>query len=290
MESDSHRVIEAPSEINHSYASIRVTRSRLQKGLIALPQSLLHLFPKTNAMVQVLLDDSDSPQPKKYSHVAGTTKESRIGGMARWFEERGVRDGEELVIQLIDRERLLYRVSTHREFVATVKRHQRGLERATTVATARSHLDSLRRWINPVGMAVPLGEYHRLAERSFAEYRGMAHRVGRGERESTPPHLKALLGDIYGGRCQVCEFTFLKRDGSPYFEIHHLFPTKGHHPKNLVTSCANCHRQFEYATTGLHLDKQAWLVAVTFNSVRHVVYQALLDVRLAPPVKRVHET
>jgi len=290
MEPGRPHTTEAPSEIHHSYAAIRVTHSRLQKGLIALPRSLLDLFPKKDATIQVYLGDADHPQPKKYTHFSGTTKESRINGMSRWFDKECVGDGDELVVQLVDRERLSYRVSKRQEFVDTVKRHQRGLERARTVAMARSHLDNLRRRINPRGMTVPLNEYHRLAAQSTSDNRGVVPRVAHGERESTPPHLRMLLGEIYSGRCQVCRFSFLKRDGTPYFEVHHLFPTKGHHPKNLVASCANCHRQFEYATTKLQMDEQAWLIAVTFNSIRHSVYQALIDTRLAPPLKRVYET
>jgi predicted HNH restriction endonuclease len=110
-----------------------------------------------------------------------------------------------------------------------------------------------------------------------------------GERESAPAYVKALLEEVYGGRCQVCDFTFLKLDKTPYFEIHHLFPTMGHHPKNLVVSCANCHRQFEYAATRLQMDEQAWLTAVTFNAIHHNVFQAVLRARLRPPMRQVHE-
>ncbi len=289
MESGRLGTVEAPSEVHYSYAAVHITQSRIRKGLIALPRSLLHLFPKNDAVIQVYLGDADRPQPKKYSHFAGTTKESRIGGMARWFEEGGIGDRDELVIQLLDRERLIYRVSARREFIETVKRHQRGLERARTVAEARSHVSSLRRWVKPERGTVALSEFDRLAMQSSAGQRGLVSRPAHGTRESVPPPLRALLEEVYGGHCQVCDFTFLKQDKTPYFETHHLFAARGHHPKNVVVSCANCHRQFEYAATELQMDEQTWLTAVTFNTIRHSVFQAVLRAQLRPPIRQVHE-
>ena len=66
-------------------------------------------------------------------------------------------------------------------------------------------------------------------------------------RESIPNNLRFLLGTIYEGNCQICNFVFLKKDKQPYFEIHHINPLWGNNPKNLVVVCANCHRQFEFA-------------------------------------------
>lgn len=287
MMSDHFRTTEAPSEVYYDYVAVRMTRSRLQKGLVAIPRSVLHLFPAGDATINVYLGDADRPQAKKYTHYAGATRESRIGGMVRWFEDEGIRDGDELVIQLLDRKKFLYRLSTRQDFIKAVKRHQRGLELARTEDEARSHVAGLKRWIKSEDTTVALSEYRRLAMQPYAGYRGMVARVIHGARESAPPHLRMLLGEIYGGHCQVCDFTFLKRDGTPYFEIHHLFPTKGHHPKNLVVSCANCHRQFEYARTRLQIGAEDWLVAVSFNSVRRDVNQAVLGAKLRPAVRRV---
>jgi len=287
MKSDCSDTNEAPSEINYSYVAVRITQGRLQKGLVALPRSLLHLFPKGDATIQVYFGNADRPQAKKYTYFAGPTKESRIGGMARWFEEKGIKDGDELVIQLLDRDRFVYRLSTQQEFIETVKRYQLGLERAKTEDEARSYITNLKRWVKPEGVTVALSEYHRLATQPLAGHRGIVTHAVHGRRESAPPHLRALLGEIYGGHCQVCDFTFLKRDNSPYFEIHHLFPTRGHHPKNLVVLCANCHRQFEYARVKLHMDGEGWLVTVTFNSVHHDVNQAVLGTEFRPAVKQM---
>lgn len=50
--------------------------------------------------------------------------------------------------------------------------------------------------------------------------------------------------------CQLCSFTFKKKDGEPYNETHHIIPLseKGKDENiNTLVLCANCHRQLHYA-------------------------------------------
>src|SRR5205085_5680230 len=70
----------------------------------------------------------------------------------------------------------------------------------------------------------------------------------KGHAEAVPPSIRVLLEAVHQGKCQICDFTFKKRDGKPYFEIHHLEPDKGHHPMNVLVICPNCHAQLENAT------------------------------------------
>lgn len=70
--------------------------------------------------------------------------------------------------------------------------------------------------------------------------------VKRYERSRIGQALKAL----YEGRCQICGYTFLKRDGTNYAEVHHLEAlSEGgwEDPKNMLVVCANHHRQLHYA-------------------------------------------
>ena len=49
-----------------------------------------------------------------------------------------------------------------------------------------------------------------------------------------------------GRRCQLCGFSFLKRDGDEYAECHHLKPVSERgpdHEDNLLVVCANHHKQ-----------------------------------------------
>jgi 5-methylcytosine-specific restriction endonuclease McrA len=62
--------------------------------------------------------------------------------------------------------------------------------------------------------------------------------------------LSSTLKDLYHGRCQICNSTFKKKDGSPYSESHHLtqLSKRGADvPGNVVVLCATCHRKLHYA-------------------------------------------
>ena len=95
-----------------------------------------------------------------------------------------------------------------------------------------------------------------------------------------PPALRALLEAIHQGKCQICGFTFKKRDGKPYFEIHHLEPDQGHHPMNVLVICPNCHAQLENATVAETERVMGWLVAVKINGKRFRVRQPFVRRRL----------
>jgi len=58
MNWNSSQVIQSRSAINYSYATIQITQSRVDKGLIAIPMSLAEWFPDYNTTIQVYLDDS----------------------------------------------------------------------------------------------------------------------------------------------------------------------------------------------------------------------------------------
>jgi hypothetical protein len=67
------------------------------------------------------------------------------------------------------------------------------------------------------------------------------------------------LKDLYDGRCQRCEFTFIKRSGSPYSEVAHLRRIADRlpgidSPDNLVVLCANCHRMLDYGSLNIYWD------------------------------------
>jgi predicted restriction endonuclease len=66
--------------------------------------------------------------------------------------------------------------------------------------------------------------------------------------------LAGKLKLLYQGKCQICNFTFEKKNGENYSEIHHIVPLgeKGSDEiKNIIVLCANCHRL-------IHYDKAIW--------------------------------
>ncbi len=278
--SQEEAVVRSRSQISYSYATIRLTQSRIDKGLIAIPTALAGWFPDHNADIQVYLNDSSTSQPKRYSSYSGSTKECRIGGISQWLKEDGLKSGDEIVVQLIDRQNLTYRLIPEKDFVGTTQRLQTDLDNSPNESQASEELARLSEWTNVRKSSVALSEFRRLIESSPSGERERTARRSSRARESTPPSLRTLLGQLYQGHCQVCDFWFLKRNKDPYFEIHHLDPTGGHHPKNLIVVCGNCHNQFEHAEVAAEFDDERWLIEVSFNRVLHQVNQIVLTAKL----------
>jgi len=275
------KVVRSNSQISYSYATVRLTQSRIDKGLIAIPVSLAEWFPGHNTDIQIHLNDSAISQPRHYSAYTSSTKECRIGGVKQWFEENELKSGDEIVVQLIDSERYIYRLIPERRFIAATRRLQRSLDHSESETEASEKLVRLSEWTNQEPRTVSLNEYQRLLGVSLPVERGLTMRKASRSRESTPPSLRTLLGCLYQGHCQVCDFWFLKRNSEPYFEIHHLDARSGHHPKNLVVVCGNCHNRFEYADVSPEFDNEQWLIGVWFNGSRHHVNQIALTTRMA---------
>jgi hypothetical protein len=273
-------VVRSRSPINYSYATIRLTQSRIDKGLIAIPTALAKWFPNRNTNIQVYLNDSSTSQSKRYSSYSGSTKECRIGGVRQWFEKNHLKSGDEIVVQVIDKQNLVYRVIPERDFVGTTQRLQTDLDNSPNESQASEELARLSDWTNLEERRVALNEFRRLIAGSVSGPRQRTARRSSRARESAPPSLRTLFGQIYQGHCQVCDFWFLKRNKDPYFEVHHLDPTGGHHPKNLVVVCGNCHNQFEHAEVRSEFNDERWLIGVSFNGVQHQVSQIVLTAEM----------
>lgn len=82
-----------------------------------------------------------------------------------------------------------------------------------------------------------------------------------------------MLEAVHNGKCQMCSFTFAKRDGKPYFEVHHVDPKRGHHPANLLVVCPNCHAQLEPTVVSDSEFVSGWLVGVKINGKRVAIRQ-----------------
>ncbi len=273
-------IIRSNSPITYSYATVRLTRSRIEKGLIAVPTALAKWFPDHNTNIQIYLDDSSVSQSKRYSSYNSTTKECRIGGVRQWFEENDLISGDEVVIQFVDAEQSIYRLIPEKRFLAATQRLQTAFDNSPDEQEASERLARLSEWTNTESTKVNLNEYRRLIAGPPAVERSLTTRKTGRHRESTPPSLRTLLGQLYRGHCQVCDFWFLKKDRKPYFEIHHLDAAQGHHPKNLIVVCGNCHNQFEHADVMPEFNEEQWLTRVHFNRALHQVYQIALTAEM----------
>lgn len=287
MKSNQSQVIEIPSIINYPYATIRITQSRLDKGLIAIPVSLAEQFPDHNETIQVYLNDSPVSQTKQYSSYTSSTRECRVGGVREWFEQNNIKSGDEIVIQFIDKGRFIYRLIPERNFILKTQELQYSFDNSETEQEASGKITTLADWTHLDEGKVILSEYSRLVNTSPSKERPYIRKSSSQARENVPANLRTLLGYIYRGHCQVCDFWFLKRDKEPYFEIHHLDPLKGHHPKNLLAVCGNCHNQFEHADVKQEFDDDWWLVRIYFNERIYSVKQAVLTTKIEPFFKEL---
>ncbi|MEK6552104.1 MAG: HNH endonuclease, partial [Bacteroidota bacterium] len=94
-------------------------------------------------------------------------------------------------------------------------------------------------------------------------------------KENVPPFIRKILLEVYKGKCQLTNFTFITESGVPYFEVHHIKPELAHHLKNILVVCPNVHRQFEYTNVKEYFDNDGWLRKVKFNEDEFFVRQAI---------------
>jgi hypothetical protein len=287
MDTKISQAIKRKSEIIYDYSTVRITRSRIEKGLIAIPLSLANWFPRYNTTIKVFLGDSHVMRNKHYSSYTSSTRECRIGGMSEWFRLNKIKDGDEIVIQLVDKEKFIYRLVSEQGFICKTQKLQENLDNSKDEIEASDIITNISRWTDSNKEEVTLREYRRLVDTMPIKERRYISQRSKQARESVPVGLRLLLCGVYRGHCQVCDFWFLKKDGEPYFETHHIDPSKANHPKNLVLVCANCHRQFEYANVIHKFDKQNWLIRVSFNKKIHIVNQVFLREKFKEPFKEL---
>jgi len=276
------------SEINYDYKTITITKSRIEKGLLAIPKSFSNFLPKSNNKIKVYLDDSNLPQVKTFSSFDSSTNENRIGGLKNWFYENNVKEGDELVLQLLNKDKFIYRLFKEEVFLKITKGLQTDFDISVDDKIAFEKIELISNITQVEKSKIIYNEFLRLAKYSNEEARKRLKISNRFSREKTPTSIRIIIESIYKGCCQVCSFSFLKRDNKPYYEIHHLDATIGHHPKNLVLVCANCHRQFEFANVEKINDEKGWLSKVYFNQNEYLVKQTINEIEKQEFVKTIY--
>ena len=260
--------------------TIYATDSRISKGLLAIPRRFASGFPATKGRILVIFDDGIRVEPKIYVPYEPKIKESRVFGMSRWYSRRGIVAGDAITVTLEDSDKGIYRIALDR-FIEQRRAEQARRQLYTTDSPqiAAEQLCRLAESRKERIQETAFQEIALIAQRPLLKRkRVMVFQTGRAE--AVPPALRALLEGVHQGKCQICDFTFKKRDGKPYFEIHHLEPDKGHHPMNVLVICPNCHAQLENATVTEMERVMGWLVAVKINGKRFRVRQPFVRRRL----------
>jgi hypothetical protein len=251
---------------------IKLTSSRLDKGLLAIPKRYQRLFPKRTGKVSVLLGAAAKAERKRYTPYSSPARECRIYGLRDWFERRKAQRGDWIELSVVDVANAVYRL-VFRKQSREEKRWRQKLQEAETELQATEALSNLAkaRWQSQRKAAV--SELQRLKEIGWERKRISLPSSARYE--SIPASLRTLLRTVYQGRCQICGYTFPMPNGQPYFEVHHIDAHSGHQPKNLLLLCANCHAQMEHTDVELERDCLGWVYTVVINGERRPVYQAL---------------
>jgi hypothetical protein len=96
------------SKIPFNYKTIKTTQSRIDKGLLAVPVSLIDHFPKNKTKIYVTFGPSLKVIPKNFTPYTSSSRECRIGGMRKFYEDFQIKNGDELVIQILDEKK--YRI------------------------------------------------------------------------------------------------------------------------------------------------------------------------------------
>lgn len=256
--------------------TVRATASRLEKGLLAIPQKFKDWFPSEKCQIQVSFDDEEKEKTLTFHPYDHAVKESRIFGLSPWFSKRGVLEGDVISITIEDMHRRQYRIVLDRYLrEREEQRTRQELKVARTDLEAEQKLSALSRLTKKRPQELALEELLRIAQRSLRHPRPRVLPGAREIHEGVPSGIRVLLRELHEGKCQLCSFTFEERNGKPYFEIHHLDPEVGHHPSNLLVVCPNCHAQFEYATVSDFKWAGNWLVGVTINGKRVSIRQPL---------------
>jgi hypothetical protein len=253
---------------------VRASASRLDKGLFAIPQKFKRWFPDEKGQIHVVSDDEDKSRTLTFHPYDATTKESRIFGLRNWYSKRGVRQGDLISVTLENRDRRLYRIALERYILEQQERMARQrLQEASTDSEAEQQLSILWHVTKMRPRDVAQRELLQIVQQSARQSRPIMLPAVAERRESVPPGIRVLLRELHEGRCQICSFTFEKRNGEPYFEVHHLDPKVGHHPTNLLVVCPNCHAQLEHAAVSDLRWADQWIVGLTINGKRLSIRQ-----------------
>ena len=152
--------------------TIRASASRLDKGLLAIPQKFKDWFPGEKGQIQVVFDDEEKVRTLTFHPYDPVVKENRIFGLRSWFSKRNVPEGDLISITVEDRGRPLYRIALDR-FVRE-RQEQKARQRLQTAATdseAEEELGTLSRLTRKRPRELAQEELLRIAQQSARQPR-----------------------------------------------------------------------------------------------------------------------
>lgn len=265
-----HKVEKISSQIPFDYITVKVTQSRIAYGYLTIPISLTDLFPKKATDIS-LINDAGKEERKQFSPDTTKGKENRIYGLRKFFNKYKIQDGDEIVIQMIDENK--YKIIPENIFKNSIVDLERKIESSQTDKEVDKYIELLSSKTKKTNEEVAKSEFLRLISKKSSQRNTRS--VSTTTKENVPPFIRKILLEVYKGKCQLTNFTFITKYGLPYFEVHHIKPKLTHHPKNLLVVCPNVHRQFDKANVEEYFDSDGWLRKVKFNDDEFFVRQAI---------------
>lgn len=260
------------STIPFNYKTIKVTQSRIDKGLLAIPASLSSLLPQTANNIRII-DENGYEEIKTFTPYKSSSRECRIGGMASFYSKYSINSGDEIVIQFIDEGKI--RLLPEKLFIKTINNQLDIFENNDKDIDIENQIEAISKLTNTDKKTFLQNEFVRLSNIALSERKTLTINSSK-KRESVPASLRKVLLNLYNGKCQLTDFSFLQKNGLPYFEIHHIDAEKGNHVKNLLVVSPNIHAQFTYANIiKQNFDDKGWLREVVFDSNTYPVFQII---------------
>jgi hypothetical protein len=90
---------------------VQMTRSRIDKGLLAIPREhATRLFPPDEGLLNVFMGSDDVPLELRFVPAASKAREARLYRMQEWYSRERILPGDMIEIVLLNREQRLYRL------------------------------------------------------------------------------------------------------------------------------------------------------------------------------------
>lgn len=271
------------SKLPLNYVTVRVTKSRISKGLLAIPVSLIDFFPKNTSGIYLLNEDA-KVERKTFIPYNSSSKECRIGGLKSFYDKYNVISGDELVVQLFDDDK--YRIIPEGLFQNTLRSQILDFEQSNNEEEIQKNLSKISHLTNLRQIDILRNKFV-FQSRQRMNKRKIIKKAKTTIRENIPYWIRKILLELYSGKCQITNFTFLTKTYQPYFEVHHIDPEKGNHFKNLLVVSPNIHAQFTHSHLKQNFDNDGWLRRVKFNQDEFEVFQIIdsLDINFE---KEIH--
>lgn len=271
-------ILTKATDIGINYQTIAVTQSRINKGLLAIPVALLEQFPTQKDKIHIYFDDEQQAEVKSFLPLNTSAREARIGGLTKWFAQNNLKANDEVVINVIDSTEGVYRISKESRFVQDIRQLEQQLQQhISTIDDTEVINQTLQTYCQKVHLTekqLLLNQYVRLKDLPV-EIRKYKNVATKHRKENVPFLMRKILEACYEGKCQVSGFTFMQKNGKPYFEIHHIDENRGNDWKNLLVVSPNIHAQFTYGHYSNCFDQEGWLRQVDLNGQLYSVKQLL---------------